>query len=128
MTAAQVTQPDEPKPVVVLPTLAEILAKTPVKFQPFVAQLGPGLLAIAGKGIGNVSTWILRVAQGDTMGAYKQVVEALPNDAFITQWDADDAKLDQDNAANAANIAAWKHAEAIVLEGLLGMASLLVAL
>lgn len=111
-----------------LPTLADILARTPAKYQPFVSQLGPGMLAIAQTGMANVSTWILRVAGGDTMGAYKQVVDALPKDSFIRQWDADDAALDQHNAANADNIAAWQRAAAIALQGLLGMASLLVGL
>lgn len=115
-------------PTVTLPTLAEIMAKTPAKYQPFVQQLGPGLLAIAGQGLENVSTWILRVAAGDTMGAYKQVVDALPADSLLKQWDVDDAALDLHNANNFDNIQAWKRAAAICLQGLLGAAGLLVGL
>jgi acyl dehydratase len=111
-----------------LPTLAELLAKTPVKYQPFVTQLGPGLLAMASVGLDQITAWIARVAAGDTLGAYKQVVDALPSDSFIRQWEADDALLDQHNAANAAQLAAAKHAAALCLEGLVGIAGLLVGL
>ena len=128
MTSVPATPTTPETPTITLPTLADILAKTPAKYQPFVSQLGPGLLAIASQGLANVSTWIMRVAAGDTMGAYKQVVDALPKDSLIKQWDADDAALDQHNAANAANIAAWQHAAALCLEGLLGVAGLLVGL
>ena len=120
--------PTIPTTTPALPTLAEILAKTPAQYQPFVTQLGPGLLAVAQQGLNNVTTWILRVAAGDLTGAYQQVVDQLPKDGFLAQWDADDAALDKHNVANAANVAAWQRARAMCLQGLLGMAGMLVGL
>jgi len=111
----------------IIPTIAEILDMTPEKHKPFVVALGPGLLAMAAQGLENVSTWVMRIAAGDTIGAYQQVLDALPDKAtFLAQWDVDDALLDQHNAANAANIAVYRNAGSMVLQGLLGMAGLLL--
>jgi len=110
-----------------IPTIAEILDMTPEKYKPFVAALGPGLLVIAGQGLKNISMWVMRIAAGDTIGAYQQVLDALPDKAaFLAQWDVDDALLDQHNAANAANIAVYRNAGSMVLQGLLGLAGLLL--
>jgi len=114
-----------PNPVI--PTIEDILDKTPEKYKPFVVALGPGLLAMAAQGLENVSKWLMRIAAGDTVGAYQQVLDALPDKAaFLAQWDADDALLDQHNAENAANIAVYRQAGSMVLQGLLGMAGLLL--
>ena len=110
-----------------IPTIAEILDMTPEKYKPFVAALGPGLLAMAAQGLENVSTWVMRIAAGDTIGAYQEVLDALPSkEGFLTQWDVDDALLDQHNAANAANIAVYRNAGSMVLQGLLGLAGTLL--
>jgi hypothetical protein len=111
-----------------LPTLAELIARTPAKYQPLVTQLGPGALAVAALGLLNIEDWIQQAIRGDTVGACKATISSLLKAEFIAQWDADDAALDQHNATNAANKAAWQKAAVAVLTGVLGVAGMLVGL
>jgi hypothetical protein len=114
--------------IIPLPTADELVARAPEKYQPFIRTLAPGVLDLARLGLLDIAAWIERVIGGDQVGAYAQLITTLEESAFQAQWDADDATLDNHNAANAARIAAWRNATITVLKGLAAAASLLVAL
>ena len=111
-----------------LPTVSDILAKTPAKYQPFVQALAPSVLNLASLGLVDVWAWLGRVVGGDQVGAYAQLITTVSDSAFKAQWDADDGLLDSHNADNNQRIQAFRTAAVQVLEAVAGAASLLVAI
>ena len=108
-----------------LPTLDDILKQVPDKYKPFVVQMYPGIVALASQGLDKLAAWITRVPV-DMVGAYKQLLDAMPADGLFAQWTKDDADWDKHLNDNADQKAAALAAISLILQGTLGVAKLLL--
>ena len=120
------TQAQSGNPIIQIPSLADLLAKTPDNCKPFVTALGPSAISLAEIGLLDIGRWIQQVIDGEKVTAYAALITTLEEVAFRAQWDADDGKLDALNAANAARKARYMEIGIQALKALAGAAGLLV--
>jgi len=106
-------------------TLDELLAKVPDKFRPLAVQYAPAFLAM---GEGEVLAWIDRLARGDLEGAYRQVLEKLPNGDLFAEFETLNKAWANENAASVARLSVVRQALAGVLQVLLTIALAMVGL
>ncbi len=106
-------------------TLEELLAKLPPSMQDIGRQYGAQVLAM---GVDGARQWLNYVLLGDYLPAYKMLLKADTDAAFLAEWDAKLAVMQAQNAANADQMALSKEIAYKVCAGVLTLVLALVGL
>lgn len=106
-------------------TLEELLAKIPPEFKPIATEYGPVFVKWT---IEEVNSWIMLIAKGDIVEAYKQVLGGMDNDGLLIEWSKMDASWEAANIDNKKKIELQRSAVLAILKVLLSIAVAMVGL
>ena len=99
-------------------TLEELILRVPEGLRPVASQYGPALLAMTSA---ELWAWIEKMLAGDTRAAYEALVKRLPNADLMAAMQANLAKWDEANTANAAKLELQRSAGVAILKACLAI-------